>query len=98
MEGLFIVPPIEGVEEGYHTLSHHGQNAKKLEQLALIEDEHMRVFGDLLRKLDSTKEQGESLLDRTMVLYGSNLGNASNHDNRNLPMILAVVASSMASI
>ncbi len=89
MEGFFITPPIEGVEEGYHTLSHHGQNAKKLEQLALIEDEHMRAFGDLLRKLKQTDEGGQSVLDRTMVLYGSNMGNASSHDNRNLPVILA---------
>ncbi len=89
MQGFFIVPPIEGVEEGYHTLSHHGQNQKKLEQLALIETEHMKVFGGLLKKLQTTKEQGDSLLDRTMVLYGSNMGNASSHDNRNLPTILA---------
>lgn len=89
MEGFFVVPPIEGVEEGYHTLSHHGQNAKKLEQLALIEDAHMQTLGDLLRKLHSTQESGATLLDRTMVLYGSNMGNASSHDNRNLPVILA---------
>jgi hypothetical protein len=89
MEGFFIVPPIEGVEEGYHTLSHHGQNAKKLEQLALIEDAHMEVFGELLRKLHTTRETGDTLLDRTMVLYGSNMGNASSHDNRNMPVILA---------
>jgi hypothetical protein len=89
MEGFFIVPPIEGVEEGYHTLSHHGQNHKKLEQLALVEDEHMKVLGDLLRKLHNTREGSSTLLDRTMVFYGSNLGNASSHDNRNLPAILA---------
>jgi hypothetical protein len=89
MEGFFIKPPIEGVEEGYHTLSHHGQNAEKIEQLALIETEHMRILGELLRKLHATAEGGQTLLDRTMVLYGSNLGNASSHDNRNLPTILA---------
>lgn len=88
-EGFFVVPPIEGVDEGYHTVSHHGQNRKKIEQLAIIETEHMRAFGNLLEKLDRTKEQGDSLLDRTMVLYGSNMGNASSHDNRNLPAILA---------
>ncbi len=88
-EGFFVVPPIKGVEEGYHTLSHHGQNREKLLQLALIEDAHIRAFGDLLRKLRETREQGETLLDRSMVLYGSNLGNASSHDNRNLPVILA---------
>lgn len=89
MEGFFIVPPIPGVEEGYHTVSHHGQNPKKIEQLAVIETEHMRAFARLLERLNKTPEQGESLLDRTMVLYGSNLGNASSHDNRNLPVILA---------
>lgn len=89
MEGFFIVPPIEGVEEGYHTLSHHGQNARKLNQLALIEDEHMKVLGELLRKLHQAREEGDTLLDRTMVLYGSNLGNASSHDNRNMPVLLA---------
>ena len=89
MEGFFIVPPIEGVEEGYHTLSHHGQNPNKLAQLGIIEDEHVKILGELLRRLDSVKEKSETLLDRTMVLYGSNLGNASSHDNRNLPTILA---------
>lgn len=88
-EGFFIVPPIEGVEEGYHTVSHHGQNKRKLEQLALIETEHMRAFAGLLDKLSATQEQDDTLLDRTMVLYGSNMGNASSHDNRNLPAILA---------
>lgn len=86
--GNFVVPPIAGVEEGYHTVSHHGQNPQKLEQLALIELEHMRVFESFLGKLRATKEQGETLLDRSMVLYGSNMGNASSHDNRNLPAML----------
>ena len=89
MQGFFIVPPIEGVDEGYHTLSHHGQNRNKIEQLALIETEQMRVLGDLLRGLHTTREQGDTLLDRTMVMYGSNLGNASSHDTRNMPIILA---------
>ncbi|MFN3151528.1 DUF1552 domain-containing protein [Bremerella sp.] len=89
MEGFFIVPPIDGVEEGYHTVSHHGQNARKLKQLAIIETEHIKALRRLLGKLDQTSEQGDTLLDRTMVLYGSNMGNASSHDNRNLPVILA---------
>ena len=49
----------------------------------------MKVFASLLKKLKTTREQGDSLLDRTMVLYGSNMGNASSHDNRNLPTLLA---------
>lgn len=89
MQGDFLVPPIEGVSEGYHTVSHHGQNKDKIAQLAIIEEEHVRQLGGLLKKLKLTQEQGQSLLDRTMVLYGSNLGNASSHDNRNMPMVLA---------
>jgi hypothetical protein len=88
-EGFFVVPPIDGVEEGYHTLSHHGQNNKKLEQLAIIEEAQMSIFGDFLRRLKSTNEQDSNLLDRTMVFYGSDLGNASSHDNRNLPALIA---------
>jgi hypothetical protein len=87
--GEFVVPPVNGVTQGYHTLSHHGQNPEKIEQLALIETEHMRIFNDLLGRLHRTQENGATLLDRTMVLYGSEMGNASSHDNRNLPFILA---------
>ena len=88
MAGHFIVPPIEGVTEGYHTVSHHGQNKAKLEQLALIEIAQLKTFRDFLDKLARTRETGDSLLDNTIVLYGSNMGNASNHDNRNLPTML----------
>src|SRR3569623_17072 len=49
----------------------------------------MRTFGYLRAKLGSTGERGERLLDRTMVLFGSNLGNANSHDTKNMPMFLA---------
>ena len=49
----------------------------------------MQTFCYLLDKLHGTKEQGGTLLDRTMVLFGSNLGNASSHDTHNMPMFLA---------
>ena len=49
----------------------------------------MKLFGELLTKLKGTKEQGGNLLDRTTVLFGSNLGNASSHDNKNMPIIVA---------
>ncbi len=87
--GWFAVPPIDDVSEGYHTLSHHGQNAEKLAQLAIIEKEHMGLLRDFLNKLRSTPEDGETLLDRTMVLFGSDIGNASSHNNTNVPAVLA---------
>jgi hypothetical protein len=83
------VVPVEGVDEGYHSLSHHGMDAEKLAQLALVEAEILRAFGDFLRGLAAGEEGGETLLDHTSVLLTSNLGNASSHDNRNLPVVLA---------
>ena len=49
----------------------------------------LKLFAEFLTKLHHTEEEGESLLDRTMVLLGSNLGNASSHDTRNMPIVLA---------
>ncbi len=82
-------PPIEGVTEGYHNLSHHGQDPGKLAQLTLIEIEQMKIFRDFLAKLHTADEEGATLLDRTTVLLGSNLGNANSHSNENLPIIVA---------
>ncbi len=82
-------PEIEGVKLGHHDASHHGQDPAKLEQLALIEEAELKVFGEFLAKLKATTEGGQSLLDRTAVFHASNLGNSSSHDNRNLPIILA---------
>ena len=83
------VIPIEGVDEGYHGLSHHGRDGEKLAQLALIELELIKAWGDFLRTLQETKEANGNLLDQTAVLLTSNLGNASNHDNRNMPVLIA---------
>jgi hypothetical protein len=87
--GTSLVPPIPGVSLGHHDLSHHGQDPKKIEQLTTIEMEKMKTVYELLEKLKKTDEQGESLLDRTMVFFSSNLGNASNHSSKNLPVLLA---------
>ncbi|WP_145264300.1 DUF1552 domain-containing protein [Planctomycetes bacterium Pan216] len=83
------VVPLPGVEEGYHSLSHHGRDEEKLAQLALVETAIVAAWGDFLRSLQSTDDTGTSLLDRTSVLLTSNLGNASSHDNRNMPVLLA---------
>jgi hypothetical protein len=77
------------ITDGYHNLSHHGKNESKLQQLEAIDKRHMRLFAELLDKLDGAKEQDESLLRRTMVLYGSNFGDANKHTTNNMPVILA---------
>ena len=87
--GTSSVPPIPGVTLGHHDLSHHGQDPAKIEQLKKVELEKMKALRDFLAKLKQTKEDGDSLLDRTMVFFSSNLGNASNHAVKNLPVLLA---------
>lgn len=87
--GVNAVPPIAGVTQDYHNLSHHGQDAERLAQLKVVELEQMKAFAEFLGKLRGTKEAGGTLLGNTMVLLGSDLGNASSHDNHNLPIILA---------
>ncbi|HEY2573189.1 MAG TPA: DUF1552 domain-containing protein [Verrucomicrobiaceae bacterium] len=87
--GTSNVPPVPGVTLGHHDLSHHGQDPNKLAQLKLIELEQMKTVRELLEKLKKTQEQGASLLDRTMVLFSSNLGNAANHSTKNLPVLFA---------
>jgi len=82
------VPVLPGVSQNYHNLSHHGQDPEKLKQLAIVESEYVKLFGDFLRRLKETKEGDSNLLDRTMVLMGSHM-HSGNHDNRNLPIILA---------
>ncbi len=89
MPGAGGVLPIKGVNEAYHNLSHHGRDSDKLAQLALIEKELIGTWGSFIRGLNSVDEAGGSLLDQTTVFMTSNLGNASNHDNRNMPVLLA---------
>ena len=87
--GTSQVPPINGVAMGHHDLSHHGQDPTKIAQLRLVELEKMKALRDFMEKLKRTEEQGESLLDRTMVFFSSNLGNAANHSTKNLPVLFA---------
>ncbi len=83
------VVPLDGVEEGYHTLSHHGRDEGKLSQLAIVEKAIIDSWGDFLRSLKEVDERGESVLDTTSVLLTSNLGNASSHSNKNMPVLFA---------
>ncbi len=83
------VVPVEGVREAYHTLSHHGKDEEKLAQLALVELAMLQQWGEFLRDLAATNEGDGCLLDHTTVLLTSNLGNASNHSNQNMPVLLA---------
>jgi hypothetical protein len=76
-------------DDGYHNLSHHGKNANKLAQLERIDREHMKLLAQLFSDLKTRNEGSETLLERTMILYGSNLGNADTHVTDNLPTLFA---------
>ncbi len=79
----------EPTSDGYHNLSHHGKNPAKLAQLERIDRGHMKQLAQLFGDLKARSEGGETLLDRTMILYGSNLGNANTHVTTNLPVLFA---------
>ncbi|MBI4904502.1 MAG: DUF1552 domain-containing protein [Acidobacteria bacterium] len=75
--------------DGYHGLSHHGQAESKVSQLQAVDRRQMALLNKLIGRLAAKRENGTRMLDRTMVLYGSNMGDANIHDNTNLPIILA---------
>jgi hypothetical protein len=75
--------------DSYHNLSHHGKADEKLSQLKTIDEAHMKLLAGLLADLKAVKEGEETLLDRTMVLYGSNLGDANSHSTINIPTLFA---------
>ena len=86
---VFQLENQETTSEPYHSLSHHGQNPEKLRQLEAADRQHMVTLRKLFSSLAQRPEGGHRLLDYTMVLYGSNLGDANIHDTNNLPILLA---------
>ena len=75
--------------DGYHNLSHHGQAPEKVRQLKEADQRQLTLLGELMQSLAQRTEGDQRLLDRTMILYGSNMGDSNTHDNTNLPILLA---------
>ena len=84
-----VTLPGETITDSYHNLSHHGKTDEKLGQLKVLDEWHMKLLNNLFTELKSVNEGGETLLDRTMILYGSNLGDANAHSTINLPTLFA---------
>ncbi|MGA8599464.1 MAG: DUF1552 domain-containing protein [Bryobacteraceae bacterium] len=78
-----------GVPEGHHGLSHHRNDPALMDKVAAINTYHMQQFAYFLQKLKQTKEASGSLLDRTMVVYGSGISDGNRHNHDNLPVLLA---------
>lgn len=83
-----VVPDLPGVKDETHSITHHGGRKEALDQLFIIESAQFKMLSEFLTGLHAIQEAGESLLDRTMVLYGAPMGNAASHDNKNLPVLL----------
>jgi hypothetical protein len=81
--------PEIGVADPHHPTSHHGNDPEKLAKLAKINTFHMSLFADFLQKLKATPDGEGSLLDHTVYVYGSGMGNSSLHDHERLPMLVA---------
>lgn len=82
-------PKIKGVGVNHHTLSHHGKDEKKILQLQRIETAIIDCLDQFFTALKSRSEEDNTLLDNTLVLFGSNLGNANAHHTKNVPTLIA---------
>ncbi len=86
--------PEIGVPDPHHPLSHHGNDPEKIERMSKINAFHVSLFAEYLKKLAETPEGDGTLLDHSLILYGSGIGNPNVHDHTNLPILVAGGASS----
>jgi hypothetical protein len=80
---------LEGVSAGHHDMSHHQKDPDKLRQYQLINRWHIEQYAYLLRKLDGMKEGDSTVLNNSMVLFGSALSDGNSHNPHQLPLVLA---------
>ncbi len=74
-----------GVSDAFHPLSHHQENPAKIEKLVKVQNFHTKVFTGFLDKLAATPDGDGSLLDHSIILFGSNMSNSDKHNNDPLP-------------
>ncbi len=87
------VYPKSGIRDAFHILSHHSNVQENKERFALLNRYHVNLFGYFLGKLQATPDGDGTLLDHSMVLYGSGLSDGNQHNHTDLPIILAGGAS-----
>jgi hypothetical protein len=74
-----------GVADSFHLVSHHQNDPEKIEKLIRIQSYHTRVFGSFVEKLSRLQDGEGSVLDRSLILYGSNMSDSHRHDHFPLP-------------
>jgi Protein of unknown function (DUF1552) len=77
-----------GVPESFHPISHHANDPVRIEQLVKIQTWHMAAFAELLKKMAATKDGDGTILDHSIFLYGSNMGNSDKHSNWPIPTVV----------
>jgi hypothetical protein len=77
-----------GVSDAFHPLSHHANNKERIEKLVKVQRYHVERFAEFVDKLAKTPDGEGSLLDHSMLMYGSNMSNSDRHNNYPLPIIL----------
>jgi len=76
------------IAEGFHPLSHHGNNPQKMDKLVQIQKYHTEVFAGFIKKIESAKEGDGSVLDHATILFGSDMSNSDRHNNDPLPSVI----------
>jgi hypothetical protein len=77
-----------GIAEGFHPLSHHGNNPQKMDKLVQIQTYHALVFSKFVERLSKAQEAGGTVLDHSTILFGSNMSNSDKHNNDPLPAVI----------
>ena len=77
-----------GIAEGFHPLSHHGNNPQKQDKLVQIQKYHTEVFAGFIKRIEAAKESDGTVLDHSTILFGSNMSNSDRHNNDPLPSAL----------
>jgi hypothetical protein len=85
--------PASGIDRGFHGLSHHGENPKSLLELATVNRYHIQLLANFVEKLKASPDGDGTLLDHSLILYGSNMGNSNQHVHFDVPHILVGGAS-----
>ena len=83
-----------GVPDGHHSVTHHQNDPEKIAKTMKIDELHVRTFAYLIGKMDATKDGDGTLLDHTMLLFGSSIGDGNAHTHHDLPLVLVGGASS----
>jgi len=77
-----------GVPDSFHPVSHHANDLERINKLVTIQSWHMKMFANFLQKMSDTKDGDGSLLDHSIFMYGSNMGNSDQHNNYPIPTVI----------